>query len=127
MNDKNIMYTAIFINAEKQIIDEIEISSNFTDISDAIGCEYFTIGARLDNNDVLYVDDMGLLKDIKYGFYWKGYLMVGNGLVVGCTHDGDVKDVESRIGQIEDIVKFLPPDIELNNYFKSKLGKTYIV
>lgn len=120
-------YTAILINAEKQIIDEIEITEKFSDISDAIGCEYFAVGGRLENGDILYVDDMGLLKDIKYGFYWKGYLMVGNGIVVGCKSDGDIQDVVSRIGQIEDIVKFLPPDMELNTYFKNKLGKTYIV
>ena len=122
-----IKYSAIIINAEKQIIDEIEITDKFTDISDAIECEYFAVGARLENGDILYVDDMGLLKDIKYGFYWKSSLMVGNGIVVGCKRDGDIQDVMSRIGQIEDIVKFLPPDVELNAYFKNKLGKTYIV
>lgn len=113
-------YNAILIDSTKQIIDEIEIEDN--KISEVIGCEYITIGARLENGDILYVDDMGLLKGTTDGFCWKHTLIVGNGVVLGCKNNGDTQDVVSRIGQIEDIVKFTEAS---NDYLKQTLKQDF--
>jgi len=104
MNNK---YIAILINAEKNIIDEVEYS-DFEDIQNLIGCDTFCLGTDLSNGDTLYVDDEGLLKQTKHGFYFNNRLFVGNGLVCGTDAEGDNQDVQSRIGEIERMVEFLP-------------------
>jgi hypothetical protein len=106
-------YTAILIDSEKRIIDEVQYT-DYKSIQKHIGCDLFCVGDTLENHDTLYIDDEGLINGTKHGFYWNGRLFAGNGLLCGSTSEGKNQNVQTRIGQIENMVKFLPFGYQLN-------------
>jgi hypothetical protein len=96
---------AILIDAKNKQVREIEVENDFRKIQEAIGVQYFTIVGLPDTTDVLYVDDEGLINGTDFGFYFKGELYFGNGLILGTCAGGEscsttltVKEVESCMG-----------------------------
>jgi hypothetical protein len=94
---------ALKINVEERIVEVINIE-NFTDIYPHIGneCHTFTCPEVLPNNDSLYVDDEGLLKEMK-GFFSIGDSapFVGNAVLQGTNAEGDSVSVVSTKEEIE--------------------------
>ena len=119
-------YTAILINAKDRIIDEIQCT-DYKDIQKLIDCGCFTTGHSFNNNDTLYVDDEGLINGTTHGFYFNGRLLAGNGLVCGANDEGENADVKHRIGQIENMVQFLPYGNELNATMMEQSAKLYFI
>jgi hypothetical protein len=110
----NKTYTAILIDAVNRVIDEVEIT-DYKDIQKQIGCDTFESAHRFhDNGDTLYVDGEGLLNGTKHGFYFRGKLLAGNGLVVGSNAEGDTTDAANRMGLIQSMVTFMEFGDELN-------------
>ena len=80
---------ALRIDATTGVISEV-IINDYMDISAEIGCRMFT-SVRLSKNEVLYVDDEGLINGTKQGFLiaTNDGLLAGNGIVLGITDWGD--------------------------------------
>lgn len=97
--------TAFFIDVDARRIDEIQIG-DYRDIQKRIGCDLFTSADTLDNEDTLYVDDEGFINGTEMGFWWKGRMLAGNGLITGNDSSGDTQDVKSHLQDIEANVKF---------------------
>jgi len=107
-------YKAILIDAKTETVSEVTVPSRgFVNAANLlIGSDCYTCGPRLGNGDGVLVDDEGLLtltpetKFFLFGSYPQP--LAGNGLVVGCNmSDGETKDVESTVAEIESKVDFL--------------------
>jgi len=76
---------AIKIDAENRKVEEIEING-LSDMQKAVG-GFIQVGHWFDNsNDVIFVDEEGLLKDPENFFTIRGkdsQILAGNGLVLG--------------------------------------------
>lgn len=93
----------ILINAEDGIVSEV-IIKDYSDINKKLGVSTFTC-VRLSKDEVLFVDDEGLINGTEKGFrvsYGDGWL-AGNGLILGVTPSGD--SVSTKLG-FADIAKF---------------------
>lgn len=93
-------HRALLIDASTGVISEVRIK-DYEDIQTFIGCRCFT-AVRLNNGETLYVDDEGLINGTTKGFtiaYGGGRLM-GNGLVLGSTPDGDSCDTALSVKEL---------------------------
>lgn len=93
-------HRALKIDATTGIVSEVRIK-DYTDISKHIGCQCFT-AVSLGKGETLYVDDEGLINGTTKGFtvaYGDGMLM-GNGLILGSTPDGDSCDTKLNAYQL---------------------------
>lgn len=101
---------AIFINADKETVEDITI--NF---AGQCGLDEFYAkignGCRmvqavyLTNTEVLVVDEEALLRDIKIGFIMNGSHFLGNGIIVGAGVE-DWDDTALLAAQIRKKVEF---------------------
>jgi Domain of unknown function (DUF3846) len=104
---------AILIDSVTRSVSEVEYNGDYRHIYELIDCDTFTI-VRIGHNDVIYVDDEGLLKDsppCDY-FMYRGYHqpLAGKGLVLGTNEEGDSVAPIHTLSQIKDRVEF----VELN-------------
>ena len=102
---------AILIDVENKEIREVDYSGDYRDISKMIGCEYFTIvGITCEN--VIYVDDEGLLKDNKNFFKVDSCSdqLAGNGLILGVDSTGDTISTILKVSDVEELVGFIDYD-----------------
>lgn len=103
---------AIFIDATKRQVSEVEISDTNTLNAwyKVIGCDMVEIATYInDKDDSIMVDEEGLLKPLQsdspfFAFEGAHQPFAGNGLIVGQDNEGEttpptvtVKDVESKI------------------------------
>jgi|TARA_R100001440_G_scaffold6476_1_gene13368 hypothetical protein len=116
---------AILINPKLQTIKEINYSGDYKDIYKLTECSTFTCVYPFHlNEDVIYLDDEGLLKESNYCFTFRcdnGHNppLMGNALIVGTDEQGDSQDIESSIEMIKERVKFLGhQEIDLGNEIK---------
>ncbi len=106
---------AIKIDVVKQEVYEVEITQgSLEDIYKELACRMFAMPFEHSNNDGLYVDDEGLLRDnLIGGFSYKHFPhqpLFGNGLIVGCDDSGESDDAKTTVEEVKNDVVFLPVD-----------------
>lgn len=102
----------ILIDARKKEISEISISG-LKDMQKAVNGNIEN-GGRINENNIFYVDEEGLLKDNKYGFMINKITYAGNGLILGVNDEtGEEIDTSITISQAKDIIRFLEIFVEL--------------
>ncbi len=108
------MATAIWINAQEQKIETVEISVEISGLEDMQRCvEGYVedIGAIARTKKLtthLYANEEGRFKKFPYGFRFNDKIdIIGNGLIVSIDNEGDTASVELSVNQVERFVKFL--------------------
>ena len=98
---------AYLVDPETRLISQVFIK-DYKDIQRHIGCEMFTMAFRLDNDDVLYVDDMGLAMKNNYFAVLDAYdaPLAGRGLLVGSNAQGGDEDARTNILDFAIMVKW---------------------
>lgn len=98
---------AILIDAKTNSVTLVEVGE-YTDIYKHCGYETFTC-VGLGNGETLYVDDEGLINGTNFGFKIEGYdnPLMGNGLILGSTSDGDSKDTALSVHEVAGKVRCL--------------------
>lgn len=102
------MMRGILINPWWETVTEVEIEEGIDDICRFLG-PIFCCAMNWTNGDTLYVDDEGLLKrDMKMFDINRadGQLLAGNGLILGSDSEGNSKDAESLLIEIQHQVSF---------------------
>ena len=103
---------AILINPKLKLINEINYSGDYKDISKLTECNIFTCVYPFDNcQDTIYLDDEGLLKSSNYCFIFKcdngnAQPLMGKALILGTDNEGDSKDIETSLDEIKKRVSF---------------------
>lgn len=116
---------AIKIDVEQKRLYEVDLetinNSQLKSIYQHLGCGCFCQALRYPTNDILFVDDNGLfrkLEQINGVFQINGQMqpLIGHGLIVGHSRNGEACDVKIKIDQIvkgiqwlavEDVVDYL--------------------
>jgi hypothetical protein len=100
---------ALLIDSKNRTVKQIEIGEHYTEISKAIGCDVFSAPHIMQNNDTLYCDDEGLLKNPEHFFLLDGYPqpLAGNGLILGCDDEGESIDVSMNLVELSSKVTFM--------------------
>ena len=99
----------ILINPFDETIKEVEYTGNWRDISLLIDCELYDI-VVLSDEDTMYIDDDGLLKNNNRYFSWDGRNFEGKGLIIG-NRSGEGTDnlnTTFELQEVIDRVEFLP-------------------
>jgi hypothetical protein len=79
---------AFFIDAQKNEVTPIETTGGIDDIKKIISVKHITtIRPALFSNDIIFVDDEGLLNGTKYGFEINGIKVYGDGLILGIKNE----------------------------------------
>jgi hypothetical protein len=115
---KNQKDKALLINAEKRTINFVEVGG-FEDIQSHLGCDCFTTGMRLPENDVLWVDDNGWMTQTK-AFTFMGNVFAGNGLITGQGAGGEEADVYCGILAAKLLTGFMKDDAEVTDDMREK-------
>jgi hypothetical protein len=107
---------AIKIDVIKKDVYEVEIPKGLNGIYEQLDCELITLPVILENEDGLYIDDEGLLREPEdqYGaFMFSDYPsqpLFGHGLIIGCDDTGDQANALSTVENIKSKVTFLNID-----------------
>ena len=82
---------AFLIDPDQLTVDQIEFEySGIQDLYRVLGCDTFQVATSLENEDALYVDEEGLLKNSKCFFHFSGTQpLAGKGLLAGTDDNGD--------------------------------------
>ena len=100
---------AYLIDPTTKLISQVYVK-DYKDIQQHIGCEMFTMAFRLDNADVLYMDDMGLIDGKPHDYFavLDAYNapLAGRGLLVGSNAQGGDEDVRTEILDLAMMVKW---------------------
>ena len=97
----------LLINPFEQTVQEVKSKATLEDIYNLLGCD--TLDAvGIDEQNVLYVDDCGLLKNNQRYFNINGKVLAGNGVVVGFDDEGDSVDTSLNADDLE--IQWLPDD-----------------
>lgn len=96
---------AILINAKTNSVTLVEVGE-YTDIYKHCGYDTFTC-VGLAKGETVYVDDEGLINGTAFGFTIEGYdgPLMGNGLILGSTSNGDSKDTAFSVHEVADKVR----------------------
>jgi len=99
---------AILINSKTKEVKEVEMGKDYREIYKQLECELFTIGAYLDKEDAIFVDDEGLMNgtDVFFTFEGAHQPFAGNGLIMGCDDEGESVDCKVDIDEVKNKVKF---------------------
>ncbi len=78
-------------------------------IYEHLECNYIEAPHRLENDDIVFVDEEGMLKECNHFFYILGAPQpyAGSGLILGDAGMGESGDAESELEEIKSRVKFL--------------------
>ena len=100
---------AYLVDPTTKLISQVYIK-DYKDILRHIGCDMFTMAFRLDNADVMYVDDMGLIDGKRHDYFavLDAYYapLAGRGLLVGSNAQGGDEDVRTEILDLAMLVKW---------------------
>ena len=96
---------AYLIDPIKRIVSVVDYNGDYKQINKFIDAEIFSAVYPFKNQDTLYVDDMGLMKQTNYAFdftYENGHTqtLFGKTLVLGADDKGESVDVKSTIAEI---------------------------
>jgi hypothetical protein len=101
---------AILINVEERTLTYVNVG-HYSDIYKHIGndCDTFECPVSFYNNDTIYCDGEGRLKDFKGGFMMDNwiYAIIGNGLILGTDGEGDSVDCITTIEEIKSKIQFV--------------------
>ncbi|MEA5462018.1 hypothetical protein VB796_23305 [Arcicella sp. LKC2W] len=106
---------ALFIDVVKQTVTSIEIKNKFSEYYPLLECQIIE-PIYLENSDVIYIDEEGLLCEQEGYFRLKGYPQVyaGHGLVIGTElnkqNEKDDGNCLSTLQDILNLITFLRPD-----------------
>lgn len=114
---------AFYIDALRQQITEVSLSKSINKRLVQVRahvCGDIAVAHELKNGDTFLCDDEGLFKNYLHGFSVKGAhqeFFLGNGAVLGFTDTGDIREVQTPVEKIKELVKFviLLPRRELRN------------
>ena len=100
---------AILINPFDETIKETEYTGDYREIYHLIDCTTFDVAMVKENND-LYIDDEGLLKDNQRYFRMLdiGANYAGKGLILAHNDEGESVATTFTLQQVKDMVKWLP-------------------
>tara|TARA_Y100000114_G_C11637060_1_gene267327 strand:+ start:200 stop:541 length:342 start_codon:yes stop_codon:yes gene_type:complete len=97
----------LLINPFEQTVKAVKSTGDLEDIYNLLDCN--TIDAiGIDQQNVLYIDDCGLLKNDQRYFSINGKVLAGNGLVIGFDDEGDSIDTSLNIDDLQ--IEWLPKD-----------------
>jgi hypothetical protein len=101
---------AIFINTKESTVTEVDIKGDLTSWYELIGCDTVEIAVRMDNGDMILVDEEGLWKSPTQYFTYElpeytNYPFAGNGLVIGSNGE-DTTDAKSTLDEVKSKVRF---------------------
>ncbi len=99
---------AILIDSINKEVKEVEIGKGIDEMYKFLQCDCFTIASYLDNEDAIFVDDEGLLKEQDNFFTFEGahQPFAGNGLIMGCDEMGESEDCKVSYNEVKNKVKF---------------------
>jgi len=103
---------AILINPKLKLINEINYSGNYKDISRLTECNIFTCVYPFNKcEDTIYLDDEGLLKSSNYCFTFdcdngQSQPLMGKALILGTNKEGESKSIETSLNEIKKRVSF---------------------
>tara|TARA_R110000803_G_scaffold209117_1_gene278364 strand:+ start:33 stop:449 length:417 start_codon:yes stop_codon:yes gene_type:complete len=103
---------AILINPKLKLINEINYSGNYKDISRLTECNLFTCVYPFNKcEDTIYLDDEGLLKSSNYCFTFdcdngQSQPLMGKALILGTNKEGESKSIETSLDEIKKRVSF---------------------
>lgn len=103
---------AILINAFTRKISYVNVEqgdNELQSIYEHLECQMIEAPLYLENSDIVFVDEEGLLKECNHFFYILGAQQpyAGSGLILGTMRNGDSTDAESELDEIKSRVKFL--------------------
>lgn len=93
----------IMIDPEKQVIEVIDYSGDYTDIYTWLDCRYFDCVVINKHSDAIFIDEEWHLRNTPiHGFMWLGYpnMLIGKGLILGCDDEGESKDPHITIDEV---------------------------
>jgi hypothetical protein len=101
---------AILIDTTNQSISEVDIKGDLNSWYETIKCDIVEVAVRLDNGDMILVDEEGLWKSPNLFFTYNhaeymNYPFAGKGLVIGSNGE-ETSDVKSTLQEIADKVRF---------------------
>ena len=103
---------AIKIDSHTKTIEEVQIEG--LPGMQAVVEGYITVALELDDENTLFVDDEGLLKDPKDFFLWRSETeskktrgFAGNGLIVGHNDEGDSTNVSFSLEKVKILCAFV--------------------
>lgn len=101
---------AILIDTANQSISEVDIKGDLNSWYETIKCDVVEVAVRLDNGDMILVDEEGLWKSPTMYFTYNhaeynNYPFAGNGLVIGSDGE-DTADAKSTVQEIAERVRF---------------------
>lgn len=106
---------AILIDPVAKTVSEVEYNGDYrqidvllSDKDNGLNVDCFTV-VSIDDDDDIFVDDEGLLKDPKHFFVWKGYgqPLAGRGLILGHRGDGESIATTLKLDEVRDNVAFV--------------------
>jgi hypothetical protein len=102
---------AILIDVENKEVKEVEYEGDYTQVYKFINCELFSM-VSIDKENIIYVDDEGLLNKPTKFFQIACYRdqLAGNGLILGVDHLGDSVSTSLSVEDIESMVTFIDYD-----------------
>lgn len=104
------MKKAILIDSTNKEIKEVTIGEDYTEISKAIGCQYFDV-VHVEGTNYVYVDDEGLMNLSNESRFFKlenyEQPLSGNGLILGVDDEGNSIDTDLCVEDVRKMVKFM--------------------
>lgn len=93
------------IDPEKKTIEPVIHNGDYKQIYKFIGADCFDV-VRIDDENMIFVDDEGLLNGTRYFFMLKGYPQpfAGKGLLMGSNDEGDTVSSSMRLEDVQKLV-----------------------
>lgn len=107
---------AFLIDSKNKEVKEIEMTDNWEEIPQTLGCEVFSCPHVTTENDVMYCDDEGLLKPLESFFLLESYPqpIAGNGLILGDDGEGGSESAHVDLETLKKRVTFMSPNDAYN-------------
>jgi hypothetical protein len=117
---------SIFINAETREVVSVDLNDQLKDTYQMMNCHIVEAAMYLDKNDLLVVDEEGLFKSEKSGFYIDEVFVYGNGMIWGANDSGDSDDCKADVDFIHSRINWV--DKEMSEQIRnSRLNSAPIV
>lgn len=99
---------AVFVNADKRVVEDVEIERGLQSMYDMIGCRLVEL-VRLSHDDDLFVDEEGLLsiEPTSPMFRIGDATLAGNGIILGGNNEtGESCDVHRNADHYRSLITF---------------------
>ena len=111
----------ILIDPHEEEISEVEVGDGIHEIYRVIDANLFDI-ATLNEEDTMYIDDEGLLKENRY-FSFPVQVggrrnFAGKALILSYNNEGDTFSTRLTVNDVEKRIKWLPEDHVEEPYFQ---------